>query len=198
VDDSQRERRFRVLYEAARAPVLAYALRRTASPEDAADVAAETFTIAWRRLEDVPAGDAALLWCYATARRVLANQLRRDRRRSELVDRVGAEVATQLAGGSGSEDPSTGDRQAALVALLRLPDDEREILMLASWEGLDSTQLAEVLGCSRTAARIRLHRARARLAALARDEDATQPAKHAAPSGQSLQRKARNRAPEGA
>jgi hypothetical protein len=36
-------------------------------------------------------------------------------------------------------------------------------LMLAGWEGLNAAQMGRVLGCSPTAARIRLHRARARL-----------------------------------
>jgi DNA-directed RNA polymerase specialized sigma24 family protein len=54
--------------------ILAYALRRVGDPEDAADVVAETFLIAWRRLGDVPAGDRARLWLYAVARRVVANQ----------------------------------------------------------------------------------------------------------------------------
>jgi RNA polymerase sigma-70 factor (ECF subfamily) len=50
----EREHRFRALYEAARPRVAAYALRRVASHEDAADVVAETFTIAWRRLDNIP------------------------------------------------------------------------------------------------------------------------------------------------
>jgi RNA polymerase sigma-70 factor (ECF subfamily) len=33
--------------------------------EDAADVVAETFLVAWRRLDSVPGGDEARLWLYA-------------------------------------------------------------------------------------------------------------------------------------
>jgi RNA polymerase sigma-70 factor (ECF subfamily) len=51
----------------------------------------------------------------------------------------------------------------ARLALGRMTEDDRELLMLAGWEGLDSVQLACVLGCSPAAARIRLHRARSRL-----------------------------------
>ena len=61
--------------------VLAYALRRAAGPEDAADVVAETFLIAWRRLSDIPAGAEARLWLYGVARHTLANQRRGERRR---------------------------------------------------------------------------------------------------------------------
>jgi DNA-directed RNA polymerase specialized sigma24 family protein len=61
VDDG-RKRRFEALYEAYHGAVLGYVLRRTANPEDAADVMAETFMTSWRRLDEVPsrAGSAAV------------------------------------------------------------------------------------------------------------------------------------------
>ncbi|WP_206686422.1 RNA polymerase sigma factor [Kribbella qitaiheensis] len=43
-----------------------------------------------------------------------------------------------------------------------LSHQDRELLSLTAWEGLDTAQIAIVLGCSRNAVRIRLHRARAR------------------------------------
>jgi RNA polymerase sigma-70 factor (ECF subfamily) len=46
----------------------------------------------------------------------------------------------------------------------RLSAGEREVLALAAWEELSSSAIAEVLGCSPNAARIRLHRARRRFA----------------------------------
>jgi DNA-directed RNA polymerase specialized sigma24 family protein len=67
------EERFEGLFRQNYAAVRAYALRR--APHDVAqDVAAETFLVAWRRLDDVP--DDALPWLYGVARRVLANQRR--------------------------------------------------------------------------------------------------------------------------
>ena len=182
--DEEREERFRRLFESARPHVLAYALRRSADAEDAADVVAETFAIGWRKLDGVPDGEAALLWFYATARRVLANQTRRVRRRTDLVERMGAELGAALARGHDAEPV----RMAAVEALRRLADADRELLMLAGWEGLDTAQLARVLGCSATAVRIRMHRARSRLAtemvALGIDT------KHPAASGQSPPRSA--------
>jgi RNA polymerase sigma factor (sigma-70 family) len=159
IDES--ERRFRALYDQARSRLLAYALRRTASPEDAADVVAETFAIAWRRLDVVPDGHAGLLWLYATCRRVIANHDRRERRRVELTQQIGAQLRTAI------RNPLDEGAEAMLaaIALGRLADDDREILMLVGWEGLSSAEVASLFGCSSTAARIRLHRARARLTA---------------------------------
>jgi RNA polymerase sigma factor (sigma-70 family) len=160
VTTDERREQFRAVYEENRPRVIAYALRRTRSPEDAADIVAETFTIAWRRLEDVPRGEVAILWLYATARRVLANHGRRVRRRNELVGRIGAELAAGLA----RVEPPDEESVVARAALSRLGEDDRELLMLVGWEGLGAAQLACVLGCSEVAARIRLHRARSRLA----------------------------------
>jgi RNA polymerase sigma-70 factor (ECF subfamily) len=161
VNTDTRVERFRALYESTRPRVLAYALRRTPTPEDAADVVAETFTIAWRRLDDVPDGEGGLLWLYATGRRVVANNGRRARRRAELVDRIGAELAAALAL---PDERNEGEALMAAMALDRVSDDDRELLMLAGWEGLGPAELARLLGCSPAAARVRLHRARARLA----------------------------------
>ena len=87
-----REDRFCALYEGTRPHIIAYALRRTASRDDAADVVAETFEIAWRRLDDIPADHAGLLWLYVTARYVLSNHSRRVHRRDELAARLAMEL----------------------------------------------------------------------------------------------------------
>jgi DNA-directed RNA polymerase specialized sigma24 family protein len=61
--------------------------------------------------------------------------------------------------------PGDDEAVAALTCLRTLPAEQREILMLAGWEGLSAGEIGRVLGCSPTAARIRLHRARAKLRA---------------------------------
>jgi RNA polymerase sigma-70 factor (ECF subfamily) len=152
------EARFEQLYAECGHDVLAYALRRVAEPEDAADVVAETFLVAWRRLADVPGGARARPWLYGIARHVLANQRRGDRRRARLAGRLGAE----LAAAAPAESP-TGEGAALLRALERLGDDDREVLLLAAWEGLRAPAIGRALGISAVAARSRLHRARRRL-----------------------------------
>ena len=56
-------RRFEQVYAVHRAAILGYALRRTGNADDAADVIAETFLTAWRRIDDIPAGADARPWC---------------------------------------------------------------------------------------------------------------------------------------
>lgn len=160
VASDARRHRFEEMYATYHVHVLGYALRRTDNTDDAADVLAETFLAAWRRLDQVPPGEQARLWLYGTARRVLANHYRGERRRLALADRLKADLAV-------SYQPSDRVQRSAEIvsAFRRMPEPDRELLALAGWEGLDPGQIAVVLGCSRNAARIRLHRARRRLAA---------------------------------
>jgi len=92
-DIAAREEDFRRLYAEHFDAVLGFALRRTDRPDDAADVTADTFLVAWRRLSHLPAGDAARPWLYGVARRVLANQRRGDGRRAALGDRLRHQLA---------------------------------------------------------------------------------------------------------
>ena len=92
VDMPDRRDRFHRLFDAHRADVVAYCRWRAASPGDAEDAVAEVFLTAWRRLDDVPGGDGARVWLYATARRAMANQRRSGRRRAALLDRLAAEA----------------------------------------------------------------------------------------------------------
>ncbi|WP_433175784.1 RNA polymerase sigma factor [Actinoallomurus sp. CA-150999] len=154
------EQRFEAVYMAHYAAVLSYVRRRTDSPDDAADAIAETFATAWRRVADIPDGDEARLWLYGVARRVLANHRRGESRRTALATRLRAELSAW------AEDvPATGrDVGAVREAFRRLGDDDRELLSLVGWEGLTPAEAARVLGRSRGAVRVQLHRARKRLA----------------------------------
>ena len=60
---------------------------------------------------------------------------------------------------------------AVASAFARLRATDRELLALVAWEGLDAREIALVVGCSRNAARIRLHRARRRFAQALEPED---------------------------
>jgi RNA polymerase sigma-70 factor (ECF subfamily) len=150
-----RVERFRTVFESHYGAVRAYALRRCPVAPDAEDVVAETFTVAWRRLEQVPE-DAPLPWLYGVARRVLANQRRGERRWLALLERLRQQPA---------DVPTPEfDGPPVVEALRGLRPDDQEILRLAAWEGLSHAEIATALGISTNAATIRVHRARRRLA----------------------------------
>jgi RNA polymerase sigma-70 factor (ECF subfamily) len=146
--------RFERIFTAHYGDVLAY-VRRRDSLDVADDVVGETFLVTWRRLEDVP--EEPLAWLLSVARRVLANQIRGDRRRQALRAKA---VSVES---NGAMDPGQGESDEILAALAQLPAAEREAITLVAWEGLSPSQAATVLGCSNMALRARLYRARRRL-----------------------------------
>lgn len=149
--------RFERVFAAHYAAVVKYAVRRVGAPA-ADEVAAETFLVAWRRLDRVP--DDALPWLYATARRVVANEYRRRKRAARLGDRVAAQACPVPA------DPAefVPDGIRVRTALANLPERDREVLRLIEWEQLTAAEAARVLGCTKASFTVRLHRARRRLA----------------------------------
>lgn len=162
---SAREQRFESLYREYYGHLMRYAARRVVDNQEA-DVVAETFTVAWKQLDQLRGGDA-LPWLYGIARRVLANDRRGRYRRRRLADRVVAET-------SGSIDDHAGEvarRVDLLTAIDALPARDRECLQLAEWEELPPEAAAAAMGCSTAAYKVRLHRARRRLAASLADGD---------------------------
>ncbi|MEU1385955.1 MULTISPECIES: RNA polymerase sigma factor [unclassified Nonomuraea] len=159
MDETDSRQRFETTYRQTYEQILGYAIRRCSSPEDAADVVAETYVIAWRRISELPHGEAGRLWLYGVARRVLANHRRGERRRATQHAELAAEAAALYAASSPQSGPD-----AVGEAMDMLSGDDRELLALSVWEELDPGEIASVLGCSRNAARIRLYRARKRFA----------------------------------
>jgi RNA polymerase sigma-70 factor (ECF subfamily) len=153
-------RRFEAIFTSHHGRVLAYALRRSADRGTAEDAAAETFAIAWRRLDAVPADP--LPWLLQTARRVLANQRRSDKRRAPDGPSVPISSLSQ-------PDPAVGiadrvaERDAFAHGFEALSPPDREILTLVAWDGLRPAEAAKVIGCTAPVFSLRLHRARRRL-----------------------------------
>ena len=162
MDSEVAESRFRRLYEAHYTTLLAYAARRWPDPSEAHDIVADTFLVLWRRLDEAPNDDEILLWLYGVIRRVLANRHRARERRARLAERF-EQVSRELPEVEGLA-ATRAEARAVIEAVLKLSEHERDVLLLAAWEGLSTRELAVVLGCSENAASLRLHRARKRLA----------------------------------
>jgi RNA polymerase sigma-70 factor (ECF subfamily) len=139
-----RRDRLNALYERHYLNVLRYAWRRVGA-DDAEDIANETFTVAWRRLDEVPvSGD--LPWLYAVAGNVIRNYGRRAQRDTHV-------VAALTPSAEPDHAEAVQNREVALGVLSRLSEEDRELVRLVAWEGLDGQQIAAVLGCSRAVAR---------------------------------------------
>ena len=158
--------RFRRMFDDHFRVVLGYALRRCSTPADAADVAADVFLTAWRRIEDVPTDDA-LPWLIGTARGAVANLRRGHLRRHRLADRLRDDLLVNP-----PISPPAPDVAPVSAAMSRLSNGDRELLRLIAWEGLTPIQIAVLDDVPASTIRSRLRRARARLAAaLAAERD---------------------------
>lgn len=158
-----RSDRFAELYERSHDRVWAFAARRVGR-ELADDIAAETFLIAWRKFDQLPADPTA--WLYGVAHKVVLRRL--------TVDARDAHIQSALA----FERPrAPGDHDDVEVreAWASLPERDREVLALIAWEGLKVRQAAAVLGVRPAAFSVRLHRARKRLQRMLDGRAATEP-----------------------
>jgi RNA polymerase sigma-70 factor, ECF subfamily len=133
-------------------------LRRRLYPlslSDLDDLVEETMIIVWRRIDSVPS-DAELPWMLGVARNVLRNARRARNRRSAFESRL----APTPDDASAEEHVLADD--SIRNALASLPDDDREILLLNAWDGLDTHALGVYFVISTNAAAVRLSRAQHR------------------------------------
>lgn len=160
---------FRAIYAEHYDAVLRYAWRRVGA-DAAPDLAAEVFTVVWRRLDQVPA-NKVLPWLYGVARKVVANHVRGAARTEYKAGQwagqatVSRDIADEVA-----------VRHEVRRAWLSLGESDREVLALIGWEGLNVREAAQALGCTAATFSVRLHRARSRLRhALSRAESTSTP-----------------------
>lgn len=156
---SEREDRFDAVYREHYRAIHAYVHRRMPGRAgEVSDVAAEVFLIAWRRFDQLPAGDAARLWLYSIAHRCVLGARRGARRRDRLAIRLTNEARTRSASAT-----TSSQLIEVRAAIDRLRPQDREVLKLVMWDGLSHAEAATVLGCSVNAVAQRLHAARQRL-----------------------------------
>lgn len=148
------------IYERYSPNIAAYSLRR-AAPPDAADVVAETFLVAWRRIGVVPDEPNTLPWLYGVARRVIANQRRTEQRRGRLKERLATEFIRHSEVRSASDTSDDAGRVANAMA--KLSNDDAELLRLIAWEDLTPSEVAAAMDLVPSTARQRISRARRRL-----------------------------------
>ncbi|MCL1593579.1 MAG: sigma-70 family RNA polymerase sigma factor [Actinomycetia bacterium] len=153
--------RFTRLYEAYYPDVLAYCARRV-NRTDAEDVANEVFTVLWRKLDDVEQ-ESAIAWLYGVAHRTITNRWRSNSRRIRLRERLDG-LGTETSEPIDTVVVRRDEDRKVFDAMAKLKPADQEVLRLSAWEELGAPQIAEVVGCSVSAAEQRLHRAKNRLA----------------------------------
>ncbi len=137
-------------------PIFGYLMRLTGDEQTARDLSQETFLRAWQHFAKLCTYDTPAAWLFRVATNLAISHLRR---RSTLVG------SAQLLGDDDSparSDPALHFIEYDLVqrTLLALSPKQRATLVLREVYGLTCEEIAQVLGCSRDAAKMTLWRGR--------------------------------------
>jgi RNA polymerase sigma-70 factor (ECF subfamily) len=151
---------FTDLYQRYSRDVYRYALHLSGDAARADDLTAEAFLRIWSAAE-APRELTVRGYLLTIARNLYLQGLRRTRRESELP----AEVPV-VAAGIEQETDARREYARMRAALLELPEWERSALLLRAEQEMSYEEIAAALGTTPAAARVRVHRARPKLAAL--------------------------------
>lgn len=127
--------------------------------ERADDLVQETLFKAWNHLDSFHEGTNLKAWLFTILRNTYFSERRKRRREVEDTD---GSYAAQLA--TPPEQPGHMDMQDFRAVLARLPDDQREALILVGAAGFSYEEAAQISGCPVGTIKSRVNRARVRLA----------------------------------
>jgi RNA polymerase sigma-70 factor (ECF subfamily) len=153
---------FAMFYRRHAGRVFAHCYSRVGDPQDAEDLAARVFEIAWRRRSEVrvDAQTDILPWLLATANRLVAEHHRATMRRSRLLPRLPTpEDEPDLAISLAERDDRRRNVELAMSVLATLRPADREVIELCVLRGLSPTAAALAIGSPASTVRTRLARA---------------------------------------
>lgn len=165
---------FGALFDAHAEPLRRYLARRVGGTV-ADDLVSETFLVALQRRHSYdPARAAVRSWLYGIATNLLRSHVRAEVRGYQATARAAGAQPAHEDGHDGRvaarvDAEAAGQRLAA--ALAELNPGDRDVLLLASWAGLEYGEIAEALDIPPGTVRSRLHRVRRRLRAHAPNTD---------------------------
>lgn len=147
---SERELAFIAVYKDSYPRIHKYVLRRVDDAELAQELAADVFRVAWQKWDG--AGSTEIPWLFTVARNLIGNAYRGRDRQKALHDKLRV---------SSVEDSwGNGDNASVEDAMMALREKDRDILQLAYWDELTIAEISQVLQCTQSSAKVRLHRAR--------------------------------------
>jgi len=155
---------FRLIVEAYKGPLTALAVNVLGNRQDAEDVCQETFIQAYRNLGRFDRSLSLKTWLFTILFRRCLDLLKKRRRFRAFFARAAATEAQSAGWPEGPEPPSRPE--ISREWLKRLSPKERSALVLWANEGLNSAEIAGILGCSASTARVYLFNGRKKIKVL--------------------------------
>ncbi|HSV74078.1 MAG TPA: RNA polymerase sigma factor [Chthonomonadales bacterium] len=131
-------------------------------PEDARDITQDVFVQAHRALPSFRRGSRFMTWLYRIAVNRAVDHVRAASRRRWLPFDLAMRYAPDPSEGPAEVAQRSAEQALVQRVLCELPVQHREVLSLRYYRDLSVEEIAEVMRCSTDAAKLRLHRARAR------------------------------------
>lgn len=139
----------------------AFAIGLCGKADSADDLVQETLVRAWASQSGFQPGTNLSAWLYTILRNVFYTEFRK--RRHEVADTDGQYAAMQA---HRPVQESHIAFQEFRAALAKLPDDQREALLLVGSSGLSYEEAAQICDCALGTMKSRVYRARVRLTAM--------------------------------
>jgi RNA polymerase sigma-70 factor (ECF subfamily) len=171
MDHAEANGRFEDVYAGNRAAILRYLERMTGDPDLAEDLAQETFARVARGLDQFRGESKLTTWLYRIATNAFLDHRRRLGTRTTEVPTMDLDILPDESSDIGDPTPKLPDRlldDSEMGRCVRefvdgLPPEHRAVIVLHDLEGFKNREIAEILGYSLGATKVRVHRARQRL-----------------------------------
>jgi RNA polymerase sigma-70 factor (ECF subfamily) len=157
---------FALLVEEYKTPIYNLAYKMTRNPEDAEDLAQETFLNSFRELSRYDTKRRFYTWLYTIGLNLIRNHLKKTGRRQTNLRQVNISSNAVISGAEKSifidaadSEESREERKEQLeICLLKLSPDLRELLVLRFYQGLSFEDIAVITGFSQSAVKMRVYR----------------------------------------
>ena len=152
---------FAALAEAELGRVYAIAVAMTGDRALGEEISQETFLRAWTSRRTLREADRARAWLGQIARNASIDNAQKRRAEVIGIDEIGERQTEPVSSAPGPEESAASNQNLALLkrALERLPQDKRELLVLARFQGMKYEEIATVLSCEVGTEKVRVYRA---------------------------------------
>lgn len=150
---------FELLYAQYKSRVYTFLLRMTADTDLADDLTQDVFTKAFKALPGFGVEHRILSWLYRVANNAAIDGIRRQKRLAWL--RMPHLLGTRDEPHAADSHGRVPEREHVQAVLRTLPPENAAALLLHALEGYSYREIAEIQGCTLTAVRSRIARARA-------------------------------------